>query len=77
MGKQEASILETSLNGERFPALFESLHARQFVVLECQTESCQEWEECPWENCKQLGKWQPHSGKMELVGFRGLTTADF
>lgn len=56
MGKQEASILDSSLNGERFPPLFESLHARQCVVPECQTGSLLEGEKRPWENYKQLDK---------------------
>lgn len=37
MGKQKALISDSSLNGERCPPLFESLHARQCVVTECQT----------------------------------------
>lgn len=32
MGKQKASMLDSSLNGERFPPLFESLYARQCIV---------------------------------------------
>lgn len=67
MGKQEASVLDT----ERFPPLFESLHARQCVVPERQTGSLLEGEECPWENYKQLGKRQTHREKMELVGLEG------
>lgn len=53
-------------NSERFPPPFESLHARQCIVPECQTGSY-EGEGCPLEDCKQLDKQQPHSGEMELV----------
>lgn len=55
MSKQKASILDSSLNGERFPHFL-----RAYKLCSVQFQSVRlghtRSEKCPWENLKQQGK---------------------